>query len=413
MFDSDHKLRHLPFFEEVASREEGTKDWHAATAGLVVLRLVDTWLENGLPAGVDQDWSIHSVRCSIEAVHDGTPIQAILDRVVDALEQQRPDIHVVVTPLMAYARALEYEAKWTLAADVYHSVLAHVHPVEDSDASIAAQLRLGQCYRNLNRIDDAMFAFEAASEIANAVGDIVGILRARIGEARVAIMRGNLPRAQTILDETIAKATTPELRDVRSRALHDRSVIATTGGEYELAIRLAYEALEHSETPSERDRILSDIAGAFLQLGVLSAAQDAYLVLSATAQEQYMRWLATINLLEIFARVGAEPQFEQYRRELVGQPLPPLLATGLELQLGVGYRQFGHATKARLHLDRAVVMAEEHRLNQFLIEAEKALQPLDEPKPPQRVPQMSLDVEEVADAIKAMRESVASGLSNV
>jgi hypothetical protein len=86
VFDSDHKLRHLPFFEEIAARDEGTKEWHAATAGLVVLRLVDTWLENGLPPGADQDWSIRSVRCSIEAVDDGTPVKAILDRVVDALD---------------------------------------------------------------------------------------------------------------------------------------------------------------------------------------------------------------------------------------------------------------------------------------------------------------------------------------
>ena len=72
-----------------------------------------------------------------------------------------------------------------------------LHPVEDSDASVAAHLRLGQCYRNLQRIDDAVEAFAAASEIATAVGDVVGILARRIGEARVAIMRGNLPRAET------------------------------------------------------------------------------------------------------------------------------------------------------------------------------------------------------------------------
>ena len=35
MFDENIKLGHFPFFEEIASREEGTKEWHAATAGLV------------------------------------------------------------------------------------------------------------------------------------------------------------------------------------------------------------------------------------------------------------------------------------------------------------------------------------------------------------------------------------------
>ena len=47
MFESEHKLRHLPFFEEVASHAEGDPQWRSAMAGLVVLRLVDAWLEDG------------------------------------------------------------------------------------------------------------------------------------------------------------------------------------------------------------------------------------------------------------------------------------------------------------------------------------------------------------------------------
>src|SRR5688500_9291813 len=160
-----------------------------------------------------------------------SPFRAILGRVVDALQERKPDIHVVVSPLMAYGQSLEYDAKWTLAADVYHSVLAHLHPVEDSDASIAAHLRLGQCYRHLNRVDDAANAFSSASEIATAVGDIVGILRARIGEGRIAILRGNLPRAEEILDESIRRATGTDLQDVRSRALHDRANVAHFRGQ--------------------------------------------------------------------------------------------------------------------------------------------------------------------------------------
>src|SRR5207237_1064598 len=156
-------------------------------------------------------WGFRSVRSAIEDVDEGTPIRAILGRVVDALKERKPDIHVVVTPLMAYGQSLEYDANWTLAADVYQTVLAHLHPVEDGDASVAAHLRLGSCYRNLNLIDDAVSAFASASEIANVVGDIVGILRARIGEAKIASLRGNLPQAEEILEETIARASTPDL----------------------------------------------------------------------------------------------------------------------------------------------------------------------------------------------------------
>ena len=409
MFESDPKLRHLPFFEEVASHAEGDPQWRSAMAGLVALRLVDVWLEDGPSVTLDDGWGFRSVSSAIDDIEEGSPMRSILGRVVDALKERKPDIHVVVTPLMAYGQSLEYDAKWILAADVYQTVLAHLHPVEDSDASIAAHLRLGSCYRSLHRIDDAVEAFASASEIANAVGDIVGILRARIGEARIATLRGNLPQAEAILDDTIARATSTDLRDVRSRALHARSGLATHAGQYELAIRLAYEALGHSTSPTERDRILADIAGAFFYLGVYSAARDAYMVLSATAQEQYTRWGATLNLIEIAAETGAEMLFEQHRRQLADQHLPPFLAVGFDLNVGTGYQRFGNFAKARLHLERAMALAGEHGLNQFLFEAEEALFQLDTAKPPRRVAGgISLDVDEVASAIRELRESVGT-----
>lgn len=408
MFESEHKLRHLPFFEEIALHEESDPRWRSATAGLVALRLVDSWLESA-PLAPASDFGVRSVRAAIESVEDGTPIKSLLYRVVDALQEQRPDIHVVVTPLMAYAQALEYDAKWLLAADVYHSVLAHLHPVEDSDASIAAHMRLGYCYRNLQRIEEAMEAFASASQIATQVGDMVGVLLARVNEGHITALRGNLPRAESILDETITRAIGSEFQDVRSRALHTRANVAHFRGDYERAIQFAYAAFRDAQSPAQRDRILSDIAVSFLDLGIYSAARDAYLVLSTTAQEQYMRWLSTINLLEIASHTGAGMQFEMYRRQLVSEPLPPYLATAFELTVGSGYRRLGENEKARPYLKRAVAMAGEHGLNQYLFEAEEALRELETTSPPRRLEtQPSLNVEEVANAIKGLRDTVGA-----
>lgn len=407
MSDSENKLRHLPFFEEISSLEESDPAYRSAAAGLVVLRLVDAWLEYASKTKVDDDWGLLAVHNAIEGVDDGTPIKTLLGRVVESLRNARPDIHVVTTPLMAYAQALEYDAKWHLAGDVYQTVLAHLHPVADSDASVAAYLRLGQCYRHLSHAALATDAFRMASEVASAANDIVGTLRARIGEAQVAIIRGNIPRAETILDQTITEATGPELRDVRSRALHDRATVAFFRRDYEFSIQLAYDALAISTTPSERDRILSDIGISFMELGVYSAARDAYIVLSVTAQEQFMRWGATMNLLEIAYRTGIETHFESYRRQLTGQKLPPLMATAFELNIGSGYRVFGDFDKARHHLQRALAMATAHGFNQYLFEAEEALLQLDRPTPQHRhVETISLNTEEVAHAIRGLRESV-------
>jgi tetratricopeptide (TPR) repeat protein len=404
VLEPEQKLRHLPFFEEVASHEEGDAAWRSATAGLVVLRLVDSWLENSRSVVADDGWGVRSVRAAIESVDDGNPMKSILNRVVDALHEQRPDIHVVVTPLMAYAKTLEYAAKWRLAEDVYHTVLAHLHPVEDSDASIAAHLRLGQCYRNINRLDEALEAYAVAADIAKTAGDLVGVLRARVGESRVAIIRGNLPRAEEILDDTIRHATGPGFADVRSRALHERSNVAQLRGQYEIAIKLAYEALEHMESPTERDRILSDIALTFLELGVYSAARDAYLILSATAREEYVRWAAELNLLEIATLTGAETVFESYRQRLGRQSLPPFLATAYELHVGLGYHRFGNLSEAELHLQKAVVLAGEHGINKSLFEAEEALHKLQAPpEPHHRETEVPFELEDIVTEIRRMK----------
>jgi tetratricopeptide (TPR) repeat protein len=406
VFESEHKLRHLPFFEEAASHDEGDAAWRSATAGLVVLRLVDAWLEEGRAVVADDGWSVRSVRAAIESTDEGDVVRSILDRVVDALHDPKPDIHVVVTPLMAYAKALEYDAKWLLAEDVYKTVLAHLHPVEDSDASIAAHLRLGQCYRNLNRVDEAAAAFGAASEIANAVGDIVGVLRARLGDARISMLKGNLPRAEEILDDTIRLSVGDVMKDVRSQALHDRSNVAHFRGQYELAIQFAYKALGESHDGTARDRILGDIAVSVLELGVYSAARDAYLVLSATAQEQFTRWAATLNLMEIAAQTHTQTLFELYRRQLVNADLPPRMSTAFQLTAGEGYQRFGSADKARKHIERALAMAEEHDLSQYVFEAEDALRELNKPTPPPKESAVvPLDLEEVADAIRELRET--------
>lgn len=407
MFEPDEKLRHLPFFEEVANRVEGDPEWHAAVAGLVVLRLVDRWIEERSRLSIDDVWAVRSVEAAIEQMSAGTPSRTLLGRVIRALKEQRPDIHVVVTPLMAYAQALEYEAKWSLAADVYQAVLAHLHPIQDTDASIAAHLRLGSCYRSLNRIEEATSAYVSASRIAAASGDMVGILRARVGESAIAVLRGNLPAAEMILDDTIARAVGDRMDDVRSRALHVRANVAKLRGQYELSIQLAYRALYDSETATERDRILADIAGAFADLGAYSTARDAYLVLWVTAQEPYTRWVACLNLIEIAAQTGSEVAFEEHRRALIGERLPPYVATGLQLMLGTGYLRFGENRKARNHLERAMALATENGFHQFLFEAEEALLGIKTPAPPRDTPsELSVDVQEVAKDLRLLRESV-------
>src|SRR5215831_9502710 len=164
-------LRHLAYFDELSRRDETDDAWKEISAGLVVLRLVDRWLEEG---------------ASVVAAMAAT---------------STPNFRTVAPRLMAYARALDFDARWTLAVDVYHTVIAFSEPLENADTVIAAHLRLGYCLRQIGEVDQSAAAYAMAGRIAEQTGDMVGVLRARIGDAKIAILRGNLPRAELILDE--------------------------------------------------------------------------------------------------------------------------------------------------------------------------------------------------------------------
>jgi ATP/maltotriose-dependent transcriptional regulator MalT len=238
---------------------------------------------------------------------------------------------------------------------------------------------------------------------------MIGALRARIGEAKIVVARGNLPAADVILSDAVALATKHDLIEVRSMATHDRAYIAHTRGQYDLAVRLAYDAMRDSVSESERDRILNDLAGSFYMLGVKSAARDAFLILAATAREQYQRWAATINLMELAAEDGLSLQFERYRQQLGNASLPPILRTQYELHVGRGYQQFGSVESARAWLERALATATAHSFNRFIFAAEAALEHSSTKKHTETaafVPGLSYDVERIASELKVLRQTV-------
>lgn len=401
-------MRHKPFFAELASLEDADPSWRAVTAGLVVLRLVDAWVEEGAKVVAADSWGIRSVRAAIDDMPVGMPARTLLGGIVEALKSAPAgDLHAVAPRLMAYARSLDLDAHWTLAADVYETILTHVHPVEDADVAVNALLRRGYCLRQVGELAEASSVFGTAAEVAHRCGDMIGALRARIGEAKVLAAKGNLPAADALLQETAERASDYELTEVRSVATHDRSYIAHMRGQYDVAVRLAYDAMRDSVSERERDRILGDLAGSFYMLGVKSAARDAFSILAATAQEQYQRWVATINLMELAAEEGVSLQFERYRQQLASAKLPPLLRTQFELHVGRGYQTFGEFATARTWLERAVRSASEHSFNQFLFEAESALannQPKAAPRPRTITYDVPVDVSEIVAELREMRE---------
>jgi tetratricopeptide (TPR) repeat protein len=400
-------LQHLAFFEALAGMEEFDGEWPATSAGLVVLRLVDAWLDEGPDVVAPGAWSLRAVREAIDAVASERGVRAILAGIVDVLQSAgaQPSITRIAPRLMAYGRALDYEGRYTLAADVYDTIVAHALPSDEPDVAIDANMQLGYCRRRLGDLAGAAEAYNRAGAIATASGDLMKVLLSQVADAKISVARGNLPCAEQALDQAIERARTSGFAEVQGLALHDRSTVAHLRGDYERAVRFAYQALGLLGSPVARDRVLGDLAASFVLLGVRSAARDALMVLAATAQDQYSRWVATINLLELEAMDGCEPRFEDYRRQLDAAPLPPSLEAEYCLSLGTTYRMFDRPEQARQALERAVALASAHQYNQVLFRAEQSLRELAAGKATKVDAAVAppIGVADVAEAIGEMR----------
>jgi tetratricopeptide (TPR) repeat protein len=404
---SENSLRHLAFFEALGKMEDNDPSWRLVSAGLVVMRLIDRWFIDGAETTRSDSWSVTAVAESIDAIPETTPVRRILAGIVDTMATSaHVDVRSLTPKLMAYGQTLEYDAKWALAADVYETIVAHTDPVEDADLVVSAYIQLAFCLRTLTDLDAAAAAYANASRVALASGDLIGVLRGRIGDAKIAVARGNMPQAETILEETIERASSHGLDEVRSRALHERAYVAGLRGQHERAVRYSYEALESTPNARERDRILANIATGFRYLGLLDAARDAYLVLATTAGEQYVRWMSELNLMELAAERGLELQFDKYRRDLEATDFNPLLRVTYLLHVGRGYHVLGRAETGIPYLERAVDVASEHGLNHLLFQAEAALTEARrrQVRPVQQVSySVGSDVQEVVEAVEVMR----------
>jgi tetratricopeptide (TPR) repeat protein len=372
MSSNARPLSHMPYFEQLAELPNNTAEWQSVSAALVVLRLFDSWMREGAEVVHENAPGLRAVRDQIALMDVRDTTRGLLSSIVEAMAfAERPRLVTVAPRVMAYGRALQHAAKWPMAADVYRTVLSFATPVDDSDTVISANMQLGRCLRVMAEWDEAIACFASASQVATMKDDVMGILRARIQEANIAIDRGNLPYAETLLDDTILQAKEAGLPEIGATAIHDRAHLASRRGQHERAATLQFEAFKGVRNQMARDRVLNDLGSSFAQLGVYTAARDAFLVVAATAHEQYMRWTATINLLDVAVHERREPLFEQYRRDLENATLPPALAVYYYMYVAQGYRTFDQIALATVAIARAIEIATVNQLGQARFEAEE------------------------------------------
>lgn len=414
-------ISHLPYFEALAGEsDEQSTSWREQAAGLLALRLFDNWERaRRRLAAAPEPVRVLAVRGEIEALEERSTVRAPLLALVDAMLAVPSAPARVRSTMRSYATRLRADGRWRLAADVFRTLVETREPMDISAEAYESAMDCGYCARQGGDIEEAGIAYDVGEAIATAARDTFGVLRARVGKAKLTIHRGNLPQADAELEAIARAAEAAQCHGALSLALTDRMAVAGMRGQYEQAALYGYRALECCEDGAAREMILADLATALGDAGERVAARDAHLVLSATARDRRVRGLSTVNLLLMAAADGERAAFEDYRTQLDASPLPAELGARYALALGEGYERFGELSEARGAYERAVSMAEQSGPADVLMRAEAALAALDlrapasvGPAQAQGVGRLSYDgitMGTVTRGVREMRERIGRG----
>ena len=398
-------IRHQAYFDTLGMLKEDSASWRSVFAGLSVLRLVDSYVEDR--ASIDpSNWAqLHNVRAAIEDVGEGDPVRAVLIAVLEEATNRATIDEVVCASLLAYGRVLTYEANWSLATDVYATVAKIARPNKNPGLAIEANVAVGGSARRDGDWETSARAYSQAAYIADTVGDRRGILKVQLGIAHTYMARGNLPQAQTILEDVIVQSADERMTEIHAEALHSRAALAQRKGEFAEGIKLAYDALNLTTNPLDRDFVLEDLAALFTEIGLRDAARDTHLVVAATTQSRHVRATATVNLMEL-ASIDQMPEaFDAYARELANIPLGPWLRSHYLLFLGEGMNRLGRTDAAKEALHEAIAFADANQLHQVSFQAQTAMSAVKaSQKTKEFTPPPAWLPEEVGSVVRAVSE---------
>jgi hypothetical protein len=298
-------------------------------------------------------------------------VRGILGRIIDALESDDKITDGLGLELIAYGRALDVDARWKLAADVFATVASLLPERAYPRVVIEASTAMGAAARNAGDWAASDKAYARAEHLAERNAEYALSLTAQVGIATNELVRGNLPAAEHQLIGVVSEAHERGLQDVEAIALHASATVAHYKGDFERAINLAYHSLELTTRGGARDRLLSDIAAAYGSLGMRKAAIDGHTIVLLTAAHQWVRWQAELNLMELAIEEGDEEMYANHLRHLSSAELDVKLRSYFLYFKALGAQRFDPGSAARLFAE-AQAYAEANRLNQLAFEIESA-----------------------------------------
>ena len=364
--------------KDLEGREADAETNRRIATRFLVARAVRSALDEELtldPEALRQQ--VEGVRRELDAVDRGDPERASWSAVLEALGSG--DGVELGRSLLELADRVDMLGHLHGAREVFN--LAYLVAVTCGSGAIAGSAArfLGRAHRRLGAWDESEQWYGVAQDLGGALDDGQLSAMATLGLGNALREKGNLPRALELHRQTLEWGEADGDRYVQGFSHHDLMTDEKLSGRFGKAIRHGWEAVRLY--PSERDQLqaLTDLAWAFVEVGELSAAEDAYTVVAHRTQDFRYRVYALDALAYIEALLGRRKHFED-RLEAVDETAwrsgPPFMVSELLLYRGKAYGLLGDIELAERWLTEAKTHSEEHGNNQISFQAEAALEAL-------------------------------------
>jgi tetratricopeptide (TPR) repeat protein len=381
---SEDIMSNAPFLERARAEREQERDASArlALGGYVVARLVERLLTSEDTAESRQGlrWQIDAVRRHVRELPSDLPEAAHLRGITDAVPTDGQPLAGLRLSVMAYAYFLEHEARLEEALQALTLALrTYGQRVPPSDFATTA-LFAGRLNRQLARWGMATACYAAAENAAEAIGDLVIVLRSRLGRGQVFRGQGNLPLARSTAEEVARAAAAAGLREVQAMAYTDIGSALSNEGRGVDAVQAIYQAFLLTEDAAQRMRVLGDLGVVLREIGAYEAVRLAFDIVVASKTSFLVRTNALLELMELESMLGNRVAFERRRAEAgeLRERMPPSMLADYHFKLGVGLARFGQFSRARSVLTAGLQLSEVHRINTWYFRFERVLANLSE-----------------------------------
>jgi tetratricopeptide (TPR) repeat protein len=287
--------------------------------------------------------------------------------------QRDGDVSLLLPGLFAYAHYLEDDLRLEEALDVLGTLRQLGGEHRSAADATALSLRTGRVNRKLNRFDDAEEAYGEAGRIAGSAGDGHSVYLSRIGCAQCIGGRGNLPLAEKSLRNILTDVGNSPDRDIEARVEHEIAVVLQHAGQPAEALPHVWRAFEFYDDEDQRLRALNDAGIMFLMLGDPIGAERALSEVVRKGGSQDNVSNAQIELMHCASYRRDRVAFARWRgrcEERKGD-MPPNILADYQLKAGIGEARFGLFQRSRASLTRALKIAEDAGLHEFVFKIER------------------------------------------